>query len=302
MDPLKESIRSEALRLGFTRLGSAECRPVDEMRPFYEAFIASEGHAGMHYLATHLEKRLNPALLLPEARSVIAVLFNYFPAQVIPEEDNYIISKYAYGKDYHLVIKERLKLLAGFLKERCGAKAVRSFVDSGTVMEKFWAQQCGVGWQGKNTLIINPEGGSFYFIGILLTDLMLEPDTPSADRCGSCRRCAEACPTGALHDPYRLDIRRCIAYQTIETDEPIPENIRANLHGRIYGCDICQDVCPYNRKAVPHGIPEFMPSDSLQRMGKSDWDSLTQKGFDALFSESSVKRTGLERLRRSFTP
>ncbi len=255
----------------------------------------------MQYLATHLEKRLNPALLLPEARSVIAVLLNYFPQQVIAEEDNFIMSKYAYGRDYHLVMKERLKLLAGFLKER-GATAVRTFADSGTVMEKFWAQQCGVGWQGKNTLIINPDGGSFFFIGIVLTDLELEPDTVTPDRCGSCSRCAEACPTGALRDPYQLDIRRCISYQTIETDEPIPEDIRANLRDRIYGCDICQDVCPYNRKAIPHNIPEFLPSESLRNMRKPDWYNLTQEGFGALFSESSVKRSGLERLRRSFTP
>jgi epoxyqueuosine reductase len=249
---------------------------------------------------------------MPDAKSVIAVLLNYYPEQVIPEEDNFVISKYAYGSDYQKVVKKKLKELAAFLispptsetgntspptplPEERGVKNLY-FVDSGPVPEKVWAQRCGIGWQGKNTLLINKSSGSFFFIGIILTTLEIEPDEPETDHCGSCDKCVKACPTGALNDPYRLDISRCISYHTIESKLPIPDEFRGKFRDRIFGCDICQDACPYNRFSKPSGDPSRTPHPDLLNMRKRKWHSLTEGQFNELFRGTPVFRTGYKRL------
>jgi epoxyqueuosine reductase len=296
---LKEQIRQEALRLGFSFCGFARCEPLEELRPFYSNFIKRESRTELGYLESNLEKRLHPELLLQGAKSVIALMMNYFPKEVVPEADNFIISKYAYGGDYHQLIRERLNLLTNQIKQLSGNFNARLFVDSGPMLEKAWSQKCGVGWQGKNTLIINKSAGSFFFIGIVLTDLELEPDPPETDHCGKCDKCVKACPTGALDTPYQLKITKCIAFLTIESKEEIPDSLKEKLSDRIYGCDICQDACPYNFFATPHSVMEFLPPRSLLSMRKRDWLKLSETDFDQLFENSPVKRAGYQRLMRN---
>jgi epoxyqueuosine reductase len=298
MSDLKELIKTEAFRLGFSHCGFAHNGSLDHLRPFYTGFLQRNGHAGLKYLETNFEKRMNPELVLEGTTSVIALLLNYYPPEIIPPEDNFIISKYAYGTDYHLVMRSKINDLVRIMKNsRIGIQA-KGFVDSGLVLEKTWAQQCGVGWQGKNTLIINKSEGSFFFIGIILTDAEIEPDLPETDHCGSCSNCVSACPTGALNKPYQLDIQRCISYQTIENKEEIPDDLKSKFNDRIYGCDICQDVCPYNRFASPHQMPEFLPSEQLKKLRKKDWVAMTEPDFNNIFADSPVQRVGFQRLKR----
>jgi len=265
----------------------------------YTEFIRRNGHISLGYLEASLEKRLHPELLLEGTKSVIVLMMNYYPLRVIPQSDNFVISKHAYGRDYHVLIRERLTELISFLNSIRGDARAKAFVDSGPVLEKAWPQRCGLGWQGKNSLVINKSTGSFHYIGIILTELILEPDQPETDHCGACEKCVKACPTGALDTPYQLDIRRCISYHTIESKEEIPDEIKDKLNDRIYGCDICQDVCPYNRFAVPHSVPEFIPSGSLMDMRKNDWIALTEPDFDRIFAGSPVKRIAYPRFMRN---
>ena len=239
MSDLKQLIKTEALRLGFSHCGIARNDSLEELRPFYSGFIKREGYAGLKYLETFFEKRLHPELVLEGAKSVIALLMNYFPPDIIPVQDNFIIAKYSYGNDYHRVMRDRINDMVNFMKLSCDTLQAKGFVDSGAILEKAWAQKCGVGWQAKNTLTINQSAGSFFFIGIILTDAEFESDQPETDHCGKCSKCVNACPTGALDIPYQLNIPRCIAYLTIENKEEIPENLRSKLNDRIYGCDIC---------------------------------------------------------------
>lgn len=287
-----DHIKYKAIELGFSFCGFASCTPLPEWRNFYEDFIRHGGQAGFGYLETNLARRLDPSLLLPEAKSVIAVLQNYYPSNVIPEENNFIISKYAYGCDPYPGIKEKLNLLSGYLSQVIPGTQSRAFVDSGPVLEKVWAQRCGVGWQGKNSLIINKNAGSFFFIGILLTTAELTPDKPEKDHCGTCRRCIDACPTKALEKPYCLDIRKCISYYTIENKEEIPGSLKPEFRDRIFGCDICQDACPYNKFPLPSVFPDSICTDELMNMRKPDWLSLTEDRFLSLFKGSPVERTG----------
>ncbi len=296
MNDLKENIRKTALEIGFSRCGFTRNESLEPLRANYEAWLDHNRDTGLDYLATHLEKRLHPEQVMPGARTVIALLMNYYTPEPATAGDHLIIARYARVADYHTVVKRKLEQLASYLTGTCGAREVRSFVDSGRVLEKAWAVRCGIGWQGKNSLIINPECGSYTFIGILLTDLETGSDEPAADGCHRCDRCVRACPTGALNTPYRLDVARCIAYHTIETKEEIPPEIREKLGRRIFGCDICQEICPYNRLAAPHRIPEFTMADNLAGMKTHNWNNLTEREFDALFADSPVKRTGFEKL------
>ena len=298
MKDLKPLIKAEALRLGFSFCGVARNDSLEALRPFYSGFIQRNGHAGMKYLETNFEKRLHPELVMEQTKSVIALLLNYFPPEIIPGEDNFIVSKYAYGCDYHGIMRNRLNELIQFMKLSFGNHSARGFADSGQVLEKAWARKCGVGWQGKNTLIINQSAGSFFFIGIVLTELELEPDLAETDHCGSCTKCVAACPTGALDTPYQLNIPRCISYLTIESREEIPDDLKDKLEDRIYGCDICQDVCPYNRYAVPHKVPEFSLTAPLKNLRKKDWRTLTESDFNRIFADSAVKRIGYQRFKR----
>lgn len=295
---MKNSIRQWAADLGFSACGFARCEELTDGRAFYRRFITRDGHAGFGYLEKNEEKRFNPGLLLAGARSVIGLLLNYFPEKVPAETDNYIVSKYALGKDYHQVMKTCMNQLVHQMKATFPDHEFRAFSDSGVVAEKTWAQRCGLGWQGKNTLLVNRKKGTFHFIGIIFTTVDISPDIPALDHCGNCTRCVEACPTNALETPYQLDIRRCISYYTIENKESIPPGVAEKLSGRIYGCDICQDCCPYNRFAQPSTRPEFQPSSALSAMQKRDWDQLTLDRFLFLFSGTPVERTGYEHFMR----
>ena len=286
-----EKIKSKAKESGFDFCGIAKVEPLDEYRKFYTEFINNKRHCSFSYLETNLEKRLDPRKIMTDARSVITVLLNYYPDNIIPEENNFIISKYAYGRDYHPIMKKTDDLI-GFMKQECGDIKAQAFVDSGQVLEKVWAQRCGVGWQGKNTLLINKTAGSFFFIGIILTNLELQPDDPETDHCGSCDKCIEACPTGAIDQPYRLDISRCISFRTIESKEPVPEELKGKFRDRIYGCDICQDICPFNKFAKPATEPAFRAPEILTRMKKKDWMKLTEEQFSGLFHDTAISRTG----------
>jgi len=290
-----EIIKSQAEQLGFSFCGIAQAEPLINHRDYNEAFIRKKLHQTFTYIETNLEKRLDPNKIMTDVRSVIALLLNYSPDKIIPEEDNFIISRYAYGKDFYPVVKKKLKELIRFMKQEYGELKAQPFVDSGLVLEKVWAQRCGVGWQGKNTLLINKNAGSFFFIGIILTNLELEPDQPETDQCRICEKCVKACPTRALDQPYQLNISKCISYHTIENKFPIPAEFRGKFHDRIFGCDICQDVCPYNHFTRPSTDPTRSPCNDLLQMKKADWLSLTEEKFCDLFKGTPVFRTGYVR-------
>jgi len=239
---------------------------------------------------------------MPGAKSVISVLMNYFPAEKLPENNNYKIAKYAYGKDYHLVIREKLDLLIKEIKERIGDFEVRAFTDSAPVLDKAWAEKAGLGRIGKNSCLIHPKLGSFVFIGELITNLELEYNSQRInDLCGGCTRCIDACPTGAIIAPWLLDARKCISYYTIEYRGDLPPDEKEKFKDWIFGCDICQDVCPWNRKAEPHDESSLKPSTRLLEMDIEKWEQLTKEQFNILFRESAVKRTKFEGLRRNIT-
>jgi|WetSurMetagenome_2_1015567.scaffolds.fasta_scaffold32496_3 epoxyqueuosine reductase len=293
---INREIKTAALKLGFSFCGIALAEPLEDKREYYSAFIGEKRHGDLQYLETNLEKRLDPRLILEDARSVIALLLNYYPPGILSEADNFVFAKYAYGKDYHAVLKKKMNGLIRFLKSEYPDLKAKAFVDSGPVLEKTWAQQAGLGWQGKNTLLINKKSGSFYFIGIIITNLELDPDQPETGHCGECMKCIETCPTGALSNPYQLDISRCISFHTIENKNGIPEEFKGKLHDRIFGCDICQDVCPYNRFSTPATDPAMTPHTDFLQMRKKDWLSLTEEQFDTLFMGTPVYRTGYRRL------
>ncbi len=298
---MKKEIRAEALRLGFSHCGFAKAEPMSELRDFYTSFLAAGRQQTFSYFEANAEKRLDPSLLLDGVKTVIALLMNYYPPEIIPSDDNYLISKYAWGEDYHQVLRDRMGALIPFIDRIQPGTSSRIFVDSGLLLEKAWAKRCGVGWQGKNTLLINKKGGSFYFIGIILTSLELSPDQPETDHCGACNICREACPTAALEIPYELTIARCISYYTIESKVDAPAEIRQHLNDRIYGCDICQDACPYNHSAKPDQDTVFAASPELMKMRKADWHALTEDQFNQLFEHSAIKRRGYKLLKRNIT-
>ena len=296
---MKEEIRQRALELGFDACGFSTAIPLDHLRDFYHHFIEEDRQATISYLKHYAPQRLDPEVLLPGVKTVIAVLMNYYPPVLIPEEDNFILAKYAPGKRYPQIIKSKMEPVHRLIASMGENVQSEIYVDSGPVLEKAWAQRCGIGWQGKHTIVINPSGGSYFYIGIILTTLELEPDLPETDHCGNCSRCMEACPTGAIDRPYQLDIRRCITYCTTVKNASITEEIRRSLGGRIFGCDTCQDVCPYNRFAKPTAETQFHPHPGLLKMRKKDWIDLAPERFDELFKGTSVEERGYERLMRN---
>jgi len=297
METSGQKIRTKALDLGFSFCGFAKAGSLEQERDFFVSYLREKRNAGLHYLERDPEKRTDPRLVFEGTQTVIGLLLNYFPKEILPEKDNFIISKYAYGKDYHEVLKERTHALVLYMKEEYGSVRAKAFVDwGGPVLEKAWARECGLGWTGKNTLLINPEQGSFHFIAIILTNLLIEPDAPETDHCGYCSLCMDTCPTGALEHPYELNPSKCLSYLTIEEKAGIPEELKDKFHDRIYGCDICQDVCPYNRFAVPHAVNDFLPSPALKSYRKQDWLQLTEKQFDSLFKGSAIHRIGYEKM------
>ncbi|MCS6822390.1 MAG: tRNA epoxyqueuosine(34) reductase QueG [Microscillaceae bacterium] len=294
-------VKQKAYELGFNFCGIAKAEFLEEEAPRLEKWLREGKHGQMQYMENHFDKRLNPQLLVEGAKSVISLLLNYFPKQVLSCENNYKISKYAYGKDYHLVIKDKLKKLLAFMKEQIGQINGRAFVDSAPVMDKVWAKKSGLGWIGKHTNLINRKIGSFFFIAELIVDIELIYDTPIQDYCGTCTRCIDACPTQAITQPYGLDASKCISYFTIELKEnmPIPSEFEGKFENWIFGCDICQDICPWNRFALPHQVQEFEILQGLKTMRKKEWQEITEETFQQVFKHSPLKRAKLKGLQRN---
>jgi epoxyqueuosine reductase len=297
---LTEWIKTEAKKAGFFTCGISKAEHLPEHKKRVEDWLEKGMQGEMGYLERNKEKRYDPRKLVEGAKYVITVLQNYAPEKTLPKEDNFQISKYAYGKDYHTVIKDKLHLLLNKIEDKTGKTSSRVFVDSAPVLDRAWAHKSGLGFFGKNTMLINRKGGSFFFIGHIITDLELEYEKtePEKSFCGSCTLCLKACPTEALK-PFELDARKCISYLTIEHRSDLPENLKDKFENWIFGCDICQDVCPWNRKINSHNEPLFSPLDALFNLKKKDWKLLKKTTFNALFKESAVTRAGFEGLKRN---
>lgn len=293
-------IKSEALRLGFMQCGIAKAGFLEEEAPRLEAWLQQGRHGEMAYMENNFDKRLDPRLLVEDARSVISLSLNYYPESQQQDAHAPKISKYAYGEDYHIVIKDKLFLLLQFIEEHIGAVNGRAFVDSAPVLDRAWAQKAGIGWMGKNSNIISKKSGSFFFLAELIIDLELQYDDAFAtDHCGTCTKCIDACPTDAILSPYIIDAGKCISYLTIELKEEIPATFGGKMDNWMFGCDICQDVCPWNRFSVPHTEPAFQPKENLLQMKQEDWQDITEEVFKQLFKNSAVKRTKFKGLTRN---
>lgn len=292
-------IKHKSVELGFDFCGIAEAGFLEEEAPRLEQWLRQGMHGEMSYMENHFDKRLDPTKLVEGAKSVVTLLYNYYPENTLDQEENYKISKYAYGEDYHFVIKRKLHALLEAIQEEIGEVHGRAFVDSAPVMERAWAKKSGVGWIGKNSLLLNKKRGSFFFIAELIIDLALEYDGPAKDYCGTCTRCIDACPTDAIRQPFEVDGSRCISYFTIELKDTIPEEQKGKFNDWIFGCDICQDVCPWNRHSRPHQEPAFHPHEDLHQMKKQDWEEITEEVFKKVFKRSAVKRTKLAGLKRN---
>ncbi len=298
---LSRAIIEKAKALGFENCGISKAEFLDKEQPKLKKWLNQSMHGEMHYMENHFEKRLNPSKLHEGAKSVISVLLNYYPEEKISEEDNYTISKYAYGKDYHYILKDKLKILYQQIENLAEQKiSARLFVDSAPVLDRIWAVKSGLGWIGKNTCLIVPKKGSFFFIGEIICDLELDyNENIISDHCGSCTKCLNACPTNALISPYKLDARKCISYLTIEYRGDLPEYLKPKFGNIIFGCDICQDVCPHNKFSLPNKIEELKPKQELKKMRKSDWEKLSKKEFKTLFGGTALERTKYEGLKRN---
>lgn len=293
-------IKEKAIELGFSACGISAVRCLEEEREHLQQWLSSGMNASMAYMANHFEMRLDPGKIEEGAKSVISVLINYYPSQKQTDPEAPKISKYAYGKDYHLVVKEKLNNLLIFIQSSLSPCRGRPFVDSAPVLERPLAKAAGLGWIGKNSLLISKELGSYVFIGELIIDLELKYDDPfTVDYCGNCTRCIDACPTDAIVFPRTIDARKCISYHTIENKEEIPESIRENLHNQVYGCDICQDVCPWNKKTKPNQNPDFMPIEGLLEMKKEDWKQLSHEKYTKIFRHTAFERAGFEQIKRN---
>jgi epoxyqueuosine reductase len=291
-------IKDEAKRLGFLSCGISKAGFLEEEAPRLENWLNKNRHGQMSYMENHFDKRLNPTLLVDGTKSVISLLLNYYPSD-FQNPDSYKISKYAYGQDYHFVIKEKLKELLHFIQTEIGEVSGRAFVDSAPVLDKAWAAKSGLGWIGKNTNLITQKVGSFFFIAELIVDLDLEYDASTTDHCGSCTACIDACPTEAIVAPYEVDGSKCISYFTIELKDNLPTEMRGKLDDWAFGCDVCQDVCPWNRFSKSHNEPLLKPNESILNFSKKDWEEITTETFNKVFKNSAVKRTKLEGFKRN---
>ena len=283
-------IKAESIRLGFLSCGISKAGFLEQEAPRLETWLNNNNQGQMSYMENHFDKRLDPTLLVQDSKSVISLLLNYFPEKN-QVEDTYKISKYAYGNDYHLVIKQKLELLFHSIQENIGAISGRAFVDSAPVLDKAWAAKSGLGWIGKNSNLITKQVGSFYFIAELIIDLELDYDHAVTDHCGSCTACIDSCPTSAIVAPYVVDGSKCISYFTIELKENIPQEMKGKLDDWIFGCDICQDVCPWNKFSKVHQEPLFNPDEKVLQFSKKDWEEISQETFKILFKNSPIKRT-----------
>lgn len=286
---------------GFDFCGISKAEKLDEEAKQLESWLNQDLHGKMGYMANHFDMRIDPGLLVPGAKSVISLSFNYYPEDYdsTNKSDNLKISRYAQGDDYHKVVKRKLKQLVAEIESAVGQIDGRVFVDSAPVLEKAWAKRSGIGWVGKHTNLISKEQGSYFFLAEIISDLELEPDGPIVDYCGTCTKCIDACPTDAIFEPYKLDASKCISYLTIELKDAIPAEFAGKMENWIFGCDICQEVCPWNRFSKPHQVPEFLPKAELQGMKQTDWLELTEDVFQSVFEKSAVKRTKFEGLKRN---
>ncbi len=294
-----KSIKTEALRLGFFSCGISKAEFLEEEAPRLEKWLKNDFHGKMQYMENHFDKRLDPRLLVDGAKSVISLTFNYYPEKQ-QINDTYKLAKYAYGEDYHFVVKSKLKDLYNFILEEIGEINGRVFVDSAPVLERAWAEKAGLGWNGKHSLLIQKDSGSFFFLAELIIDLDLEYDQAfQTDHCGTCSKCIDACPTEAILPNNTVDGSKCISYFTIELKEELPINFKDKFDDWMFGCDICQDVCPWNRFSLPHREPKFDPHPDLLQMTKNDWEEITDEVFKNIFKKSAVKRTKYSGLQRN---
>lgn len=297
-DKYSKFIKEEAKRLGFLSCGISKAGFLEEEAPRLEKWLNENRNGQMQYMENYFDKRLDPTLLVDDAKSVISLLLNYYPAET-QTDTSYKISKYAYGQDYHFVIKEKLKELLHSMQENIGEVGGRAFVDSAPVLDKAWAAKSGLGWRGKNSNLLSKQVGSFFFIAELIVDIDLEYDHAVTDHCGNCTACIDACPTQAIIEPYVVDGSKCISYFTIELRDNMPNEMKGKMDDWAFGCDVCQDVCPWNRFSKPHNEPLFNPHPDLLSMTKKDWEEITEDTFRAVFKNSAVKRTKFEGLKRN---
>ena len=291
-------VKQLAAEAGFECCGISAAGYMSEEASLLEKWLQQNRHGEMHYLANHFPKRVDPRKLVDGARTVISLTYNYFPVKEVFHQGGYKIARYAYGRDYHPVIKKKLTLLLEKIQGEFGELQGRVFVDSAPVMERQWAARSGLGWIGKNTLLINRNSGSYIFLAEIICNLEMEPDKPIKDYCGSCTKCLDACPTDAL-TPYEIDARKCISYFTIELKNEIPDQFRGKYKDWIFGCDICQEVCPWNRFSKPHHEPAFNPDPHLVKMKNQDWEDMTEEEFLTKFGKSALMRAKFRGLKRN---
>lgn len=291
-------LKSKAYKYGFEEVGISKAEVLNEDVRFLKNWLNQGMHGQMSYMQNHLDLRADPTLLVPGAKSVVSLSYNYFPTQK-QHTDTYKIAKYAYGKDYHKTIRKKLQKLVDELKEEIGSFNARVFTDSAPILEHAWARKSGVGWIGKNSLLLTKGKGSFFFLAEIICDLELEYDSPVKDYCGNCTKCIDACPTNAIFEPYKVDGSKCISYATIEHKGEIPTFFKDKMESWIYGCDICQDVCPINARAKANNEEKFNAKEELLSKNKEEWDNLSLEEFNNLFEGSAVKRTKYEGLKRN---
>ncbi|OWR14314.1 tRNA epoxyqueuosine(34) reductase QueG [Chryseobacterium sp. VAUSW3] len=292
-------IKAKAKKFGFQNCGISKAGFLEEDAEPFENWLQNNYHGQMQYMENYFDKRLDPTLLVEGSKSVISLSYNYFPEEKISDFDTFKISKYAYGQDYHEIIKAILEEMVAELKEEIGDFHCRVFTDSAPVLERSWARKSGIGWVGKNANLITKQSGSFYFLAEIICDLDLTEDMPTTDHCGTCRKCIDACPTEAIVSDKIIDGSKCISYATIELKNEIPESFKNKMEDWMFGCDICQDVCPWNRFSVPHHQEKFKPNHHLKSYTKQDWQELSQEIFSEIFRKSPVKRTKFAGLKRN---
>jgi len=293
-----ELIKNEAKRLGFISCGISRAEFLEDEAPRLEKWLKMKMNGEMKYMENYFEKRLDPTKLVDDAKSIISLTYNYYPEDLQNKEAPKV-SKYAYGMDYHYVIKEKLNFFLTFIKDKIGNVHGRAFVDSAPILEKAWAAKSGIGWVGKNSNLITKQVGSFYFLAELIVDLDLDYDTIESDHCGQCTACIDSCPTQAITQPYVVDGSKCISYFTIELKENIPKEFKGKFDDWVFGCDVCQDVCPWNKFSKSHKEPLFQSSSELMKMSRDEWNEITEETFNKIFKNSAVKRTGYKGLTRN---
>lgn len=291
-------IKNKSIELGFISCGISKSAFLENEIGRFESWLKNNYHGKMSYMERNFDKRMDTRKLVDGSKSVISLLFNYYPSKEI-NNNSFKISKYAYGNDYHFIIKDKLKTLLSSMRNEIGEIDGRVFVDSAPIMEKAWAKKSGLGWIGKNTNLISKKTGSFFFIAEIIVDLELEYDNEVTDHCGSCTACLDACPTDALYEPYKIDASKCISYFTIELKEQFPNDLKKDFNDWIFGCDICQDVCPWNKFSIPNKEPLLNPKNEINQYSKKDWLELTDEVFKVVFKETPLERTKFKGLKRN---